>query len=294
MCNTTGHDDSIHLTLQGYIAGTYLTSNGVEHGIHHTLERLFTGFGLGRNGNHIVHAEMSREATTTIEHLLDLKFAVLTTEAKVHQLTGRDGSGTFGTERTVAIEGIVHINHLALAMGTYRDTTTQVHHNDVQIFIFLTDRSGILAGYRLTVQGMEDRFAFDVRNTGITGFGHEFIRHFRVGNESRTMTFFGQLHGNQRAEVTSMFHFGMNQVMLHLLIDGIDTTRSRFQQTSTGDDRIELDRNTCLCQHVAHKLLAVRQLFDDMGVWRQVFQRMVSTPYPYRFIVFIQSQLGRS
>ena len=294
MGNTACHNNRIYLTTESHITGTYLTGNGIEHGINHTLERFFTGLCLGCNGNHIIHTKMCRKTTTTVEHLLDLKFAVLTAEAKVYQLTGWNGSGTFGTERTVAVESIVHINHFSLAMCTYGDTTTQMHYNDVQIFIFLTNRSGILTRNRLAVQGMENRLAFDVRDTSKTRFRHEFIGHFRVGNERRTITLFRQFYRNQGTEIARMLHFGIGQVVNHLFINRIDTTWSRFQQTATGNHRIKLHGNACLCQHIAHELLAVWQLLDDVGVLRQVFQRMMRTPYPNRFIVFIQSQLSRS
>ena len=168
MGNTTCHNNGIHLATKSHITGTHFSGNGIEHSIDHTLERFFTGLGLGCNGNHIVQTEVSRETTATIEHLLDLKFAILATEAKVHQLTGRNGSRTLGTERPVTVESIVHIDYFSLAMRTHRDTTAQMYHDNVQVLVCLTDRSSILTGNRLTVQRMENGFAFDVRNTGIS------------------------------------------------------------------------------------------------------------------------------
>ena len=294
MGNTSRNNDCIYLPLQSHITGTYLTGYAIKHGIHHSLERFFPRFCLRSNGNHVIQAQVCRKTAPTIQHLFNLKLAILTAETKIHQLTRRNGTGTFCTERAIAIERIIYINYLSFAMSTYRDTTAQMHNNNVQVLVFPPNGSSILTGNCLAVQGMENGFAFDIRNTCIAGFRHELVCHFRVGYVSGALTFFCQFYCYQSAQITGMFHFSMNQVMLYALVNLINAARCRLQQTATGNHCIKLNRNAHLSQHITHKLLAVRQLFNDVSILRQVFQRMVSTTYPYRLIVLVQRQLSRS
>ena len=212
---------------------------------------------------------MGYQTTLTVQHLLHLTQGIFPAETQFGKLIGRNSTGTLRAERAFTVQRIVYINYPALTVCSDRDATSQVNHNQIQFFIMLSDGSGIFTRYRLTVQGMEDGNALYLRYSRQTGYRLQLVYHFGIGNIGGTMTFPGNFIGNQRSQVTSVLHPGVQQIMFHLFVNDIHPAGRRLQQTATGNDGIKIQRNIRLGKQSQYKILTVLILFVDVVKLRQ-------------------------
>ena len=179
-------------------------------------------------------------------------------------------------------------------MGTHRYATSQMHHNQIQLFIMFPDGSGIFTRYRLTVQGMEDGNALYLRYSRQAGGRLQLVYHFGIGNVGGTMAFPGYFIGNQRAQITGVLHPGVEQIVFHLFVNGIHPAGRRLQQTATGNDGIKIQRNIRLGKQSQYKVLTVRILFVDVVKLRQVIRSMMGPCRPHRLFIDEKGYFGRS
>ena len=139
---------------------------------------------------------------------------------------------------------------------------------------------------------MEDGDALYLGDARQSGHGLQFVHHFGVGNEGGAVAEGGNVLGNECTEVAGMFVWTMEQVVLHLLVDGVDTSGGGLEQATSGYDGIELYLDAGLLQQVEDKLATVLILFVHVMEGGQVFGRMVCSGHPRASGVFIDCQLG--
>jgi hypothetical protein len=139
---------------------------------------------------------------------------------------------------------------------------------------------------------MEDGDAAYLRNAGETGHRLQLVHHFGVGNEGGAVAEVGNVLGNECTEVAGMLVWTMEQVVLHLLVDGIYTSGCGAKQASAGYDGIEPEFNACLLQEVDDEFATVFILFVHVVERGQVVGWMVCSGHPSTDGVFIHGKLG--
>ena len=88
-----------------------------------------------------------------------------------------------------------------------------------------------------------------------------------------------------------MLVLGVDEVLLHLLVDGVDTTVQRLQQTAATYHGVELQRYSSLLEQLQHEVPAILILLVNGGELVQLLLRMQSVRCPYSTFVFIHSHL---
>ena len=71
------------------------------------------------------------------------------------------------------------------------------------------------------------------------------------------------LVSDKRTEVAYVLVLGVPEVFLHQLVDGINATLKRLQQTATTDYSVKLQGNASLLKKVEHEVLAIFILLVD-------------------------------
>ena len=216
---------------------------------------------------------------------------MLAREAEAHELVGRQCSGTFRRDRTLAVERVVHVNHLALVVSRHADAAAEVSHYEVHLLILATYAARIAARSSLGVERMEYRLALHERQTRVASACHELVYHNRVSHVGWAVTHLCDVVGKDRTEIAHMLVLGVDEVLLHLLVDGVDTTVQRLQQTAATYHGVELQRYSCLLEQFQHEVLAILILLVNGGELVQLLLRMQSVRCPYSTFVFIHSHL---
>ena len=255
------------------------------------MERLLACLGAARDLLHILHAQQRLASAVAREHLHYLSLGVLAREAEAHELVGRQRSGTFRRDRTLAVERVVHVNHLALMVSRDTDAAAEVSHYEVHLLILATYAARIAARSSLGVERVEYRLALHERQTRVAGACHELVYHHRVGHVSRTVAHLRYIVGDERTEIAHVLVLGVDEVLLHLLVDGVDTTVQRLQQTAATYHGVELQRYSSLLEQLQHEVLAILILLVNGSEMVQLLLRMQSVRCPYSTFVFIHSHL---
>ena len=86
----------------------------------------------------------------------------------------------------------------------------------------------------------------------------------------------------------------MEQLILHLLIDGIHSALKRFEQSATPHDGIEFHLNLALREFLAYESHAEVILFESGTELRQFVGMMMCTRHPHGFHVVVYRQFGGS
>jgi hypothetical protein len=115
--------------------------------------------------------------------------------------------------------------------------------------------------------------------------------HNRVGHVSRTVAHLRYIVGDERTEIAHVLVLGVDEVLLHLLVDGVDTTVQRLQQTAATYHGIELQRYSSLLEQLQHEILAILILLVNGSELVLLLLRVQSVRCPYSTFVFIHSHL---
>ena len=86
---------------------------------------------------------------------------------------------------------------------------------------------------------------------------------------------------------------GITQVLLHLFINRVNTSRSGMNQTSTPDHSIKMFLNAGFTQGRSNALTPKCILFIDVDKTCKFFRRVTDVVNPKLFLVFINSYLSR-
>ena len=223
--HTAREEDGVHIHAESRgCKTTDFFSHLIGHGFVDFLPFLVASFHGILHFESVVGAKISDKAAFAFQHLADFFLGVLAAKASVDKETGRQSASAFGREGTIAIQGIVSIDHAAFLVGTDRDAATKVDGDDVHVLIFATEVFGQLTGDDLLVQGMEDRDAREKWVTRLARHLVHFVDHDRVGNVSLHTNFLGNVVGNQAAEVGSVFAVvALHEVLNHEIVHFVDT-----------------------------------------------------------------------
>ena len=91
-----------------------------------------------------------------------------------------------------------------------------------------------------------------------------------------------------------MVVLGMKQVVLHLLVDSINSTLEWAKQTATTHNSIEIHSDTLVFQTLHDELLTILILIYRLMEMSDFIEVVMGTTGPNLFSIFINSQLGRS
>ena len=255
--NAACKDDGFGLAPQSHSHSANLLRHGVEHSLEHLAVGLLASLGAARNVLHVLYAQESLTTAIASKHLHDLRLSVLAREAQAHELVGRQSARAFGRYRTLAVECVVHVDHLSEVVSRHADAATEMGHDDVHVLIHLAAGLGVASCGSLGVEGVEDRLALHERQTCIACACHHLVHYHGVGHESRASTLACYVVGNERAEVAHVLMAGVVKVVLHKLVHGIHATVERLEQTASANHRVKLQWDARLVEHVNHEVLAV-------------------------------------
>ena len=167
-------------------------------------------------------------------------------------------------------------------------------YDEVQVFVFLSDRCCILSCHSLLVEGMEDRLALYSRESADSGSSVKLVHHYRVSDICRTSAFLGNLVGDECAEVAGMFVCGVDQVLLHLFVYQINAALQWTEQSAASDYSVELHLDVLLLEELEDEIPAVFILVDDVMELCQFVDWQVCSAVPYWFAVLVDGKFCRS
>ena len=84
----------------------------------------------------------------------------------------------------------------------------------------------------------------------------------------------------------------MYEVVLHLVVDGINASLKRLQQSAASDNGVELQLDAGLLKTLEDEITTIFVLVTDMMECGKLAHRMVCTGHPYRLFVFINSKFS--
>ena len=143
VCNSTGQDDPLDLPAEYGRHGTDLLSDTVTHCIENQSCMFVARFDTFYDLLYGVCSEVCNQTSATAEQFPQLLVGIFFGLNQPHPGTGRQSSGPFGREGAFAVEGIVHVDDLALLVRPDRNAAAQVCHDEVYILVSLVDQIGI-------------------------------------------------------------------------------------------------------------------------------------------------------
>lgn len=134
-CQTTREEDGIDLALEHCALGSNTLGHIPNHGIEDQLGVLVAMQHPVLHLQHVVGAEVGDD-TGLSAHLLDkLVLRVAAREAKTDKVCCGQGSCALGRERSLAVEGVVGVDGLAMVVGSDGDTATEVADDEVEVLV---------------------------------------------------------------------------------------------------------------------------------------------------------------
>ena len=89
-------------------------------------------------------------------------------------------------------------------MSRHRDTTAEVHPDEVEVFVFLVDSFSMLTSDHLLVKGVEDRDTWEQRVTRETCQFLHLVYDDRVSDVSLHAVFLGNIVSDETTEVAGV------------------------------------------------------------------------------------------
>ena len=108
-------------------------------------------------------------------------------------------------------------------VGTDGDTASEMHTDEVELFVFLAYSSSVLTSNHLLVQGVEDRDTREQRVTRVTCHVFHLVDDDRVGDVSLHAVFLGDVVSDETAEVAGVLAIRSGfEVAEHRLVHLVD------------------------------------------------------------------------
>ena len=292
--DAAGDQDGVDLALEDGGHGADFLGDVVQIGVCNQLEVRIVHH-LVLDFQEIVGAQVGHRTAAAVDHLLDFLRGIFAAEADVGQLLGRQAAGALGAEGAVAVEGIVGVDHAALAVGAYRGAAAQVDDDQVEVFVFDALLGRIHLGDGLLVEGVEHRDALEERMTRHAGQVAELIDHHRVGDEGAAADFLGDGVGQDAAQVAGVLTvLAAAQVFEHPLVDLIDARGDGAEQAAAAHDGCDLvQRDVVFLERLHDHLLAEFELGDDVGIFSDLLSAVAEGLGEGLLIVFEHRDLGR-
>ena len=125
-------------------------------------------------------------------------------------------------------------------MGGNADASSQVAHDEIEIFVAFALFASVTSGNGPLVEGMPDGAAWCVRQTAETRFGNEFVHHNGVGRECQTSrNGFGNFGRNEATQVAGVLSLGMPHVVAQCVVDVIHTATDGLAKAATAYHGVE-------------------------------------------------------
>ena len=218
-----------------------------------------------RHLTHVGRAGVGDHAAAAREHPADLGLGVLAAEAQAHEVAGRQTARALRGEGTVTVEGVLHVDDLAVDVRANADAAAHVADDQVQLVIARAVLLGIALGDGLLVQRVELAAALDQGMAGVFRDGRHLVHHGRVDDVGGDIQLVGNLAGEDAAEVRRMLSLHALDEVDH---DGrrhlIGAAGDRLHQAAAAADGAQLLHvEVVLCQRLEHQLLAEVLLIGD-------------------------------
>ena len=156
MCHSARDENGINMaTKHGPFCGNIL-GNVVNHGINNKFGMLIAILDASQNLAHVVRSQMGVETCLASNALQELLLIILAAKAETYQIDCRKAACAFRRKRAFTVKGIVGINGLAVVMGCYANTTSQMTDDEAQVLVLLADASGIATGNGALVECVPD------------------------------------------------------------------------------------------------------------------------------------------
>lgn len=234
-----------------------------------------------------VQAEVSHHAAFAGQFLHHLLLGVFARKADLHQPFGRQGAGTLGRQRPVAVECVVRVDHPAAAVGADRDAAAHVRDDEVRILITEPRFFAVQTRRGFLVEGMEDRAAGTFRQTADAGHVLHFVHHDGIGDVGLDTRHACDFVGDQTAEVRSVLHLSVDEVVAHGVVHFVNACGDGLDQSAAADDGRQLaDVESLFGERFEDDLAAPRQLVGDVGVGCDLLGRMTQREVEQRTFVF--------
>ena len=292
MGDAARQDDGVNPSAEGGGHGADLLHDAVAHGVLHHAGFFVALTDALHDLYHGVGPQMRHETAFAGQHLLDVVPRVAARKAEIDQFAGGKGSGALRCERSVAVEGVVHIDDAALLVGCDRDAAAEVGDHEVRLLVDDADAVAVQAGRGFLVECVEDRTPRAVGMPAQARYVVHFVHDHGVGDVGFDACGRRDSVGQQAAEVGGVLHRGVLQVAAHGVVHFVHAGGNGFDEAAAADyGRERHDVEAVFLQCREDHVTAPVELVDDVGVVCDLFRRVTQGQIQQRPLLVVEGDL---